>query len=74
LGGDFLVYPDDPLQFHAHYIVIVLQSSDVNIYVLDIISWGRMGLTVRKSPVIASVDKNGKVVFITIEWLGNGRK
>jgi len=57
-GGDFLVYPDDPLQYHAHYIVIVLQSPDVNINVLDIISWGRMGLTVRKSPVIASLDNN----------------
>merc|ERR1739848_44115 len=27
-GGDFLVYPGDPLRHHSHYIVVVMQRSE----------------------------------------------
>jgi tRNA-intron lyase len=53
-GGDFLLYEGDPMQYHAQYVVIVCPWKEL-LSPLDIVSYGRLGVTVKKTPVLASV-------------------
>jgi len=73
-GGDFLAYLGDPLQFHAHYVIIVKFPHE-EITPLDLISYGRLGVTVKKTPVLASIfgsDQIGNpiVSYYSIDWQG----
>jgi len=74
-GGDFLAYSGDPLQYHAHYVIIVKFSTD-ELTPLDVISYSRLGVTVKKTPVLASVfstntkDKPMMVSYFSIDWQG----
>jgi len=69
-GGNFLVYPGDPLLFHAHFIVIVVEPCEI-ISPLDIVSYGRLGVSVKKMSVLASVDPHdSKVYYFPIDWQG----
>uniref|UniRef100_A0A8C6VPR9 tRNA-splicing endonuclease subunit Sen34 n=1 Tax=Naja naja TaxID=35670 RepID=A0A8C6VPR9_NAJNA len=54
-GGDFLIYPGDPMRFHAHYIALCF-SKDAPISLCDIISAGRLGTNVKKTVLLCSVD------------------
>ncbi len=67
-GGTFLAYPADPLRFHAHFIVIV-KLADALLHPLDIVASGRLGVTVKKSTVIATVIGDA-VSYITVDWQG----
>ena len=75
-GGDFLVYPGDPLQYHAHYVIIVV-SFQFQLSYHDIISYGRLGVTVKKTPVIASVrfysdekPYENQINYFSVDWQG----
>uniref|UniRef100_A0A8C4PUT7 tRNA-splicing endonuclease subunit Sen34 n=1 Tax=Equus asinus asinus TaxID=83772 RepID=A0A8C4PUT7_EQUAS len=52
-GGDFLVYPGDPLRFHAHYIAQCWAPGDP-IPLQDLVSAGRLGTSVRKTLLLCS--------------------
>ncbi|XP_023300532.2 tRNA-splicing endonuclease subunit Sen34 [Lucilia cuprina] len=78
-GADFLVYPGDPLLYHASHIVILLKSSKIN--PLDLVTKVRLSVTVNKLCVFAyldeeSKDANGKpkIVYQTFVWEGNRDK
>ncbi|XP_028395958.1 tRNA-splicing endonuclease subunit Sen34-like [Dendronephthya gigantea] len=68
-GGDYLVYPGDPLRFHSHFIVKVLPWGE-RFTGLDLICVGRLGSTVKKTSVLASVDESGNVIYTSIQWSG----
>ena len=69
-GGDFIVYPNDPERFHAEFIVNI-KPWDQRFYPTNLISFGRLGVSVKKAPVLASVHPVTKdVEFITITWRG----
>jgi tRNA-splicing endonuclease subunit Sen34 len=69
-GGDFLAYPGDPFRYHAHYIIRVTDWND-QLSPLDLVAFGRLAMSVNKSPVIASVDPNSNhVTFNTLQWEG----
>jgi len=73
-GGDFLAYSGDPLQYHAHYVIIVKYCFE-ELTPLDVISYGRLGVTVKKTPVLASVFKSNSseksiVSYFSIDWQG----
>ncbi len=71
-GGDFLAYSGDPLQYHAHYVIIV-KFSEEELTPLDVISYGRLGVTVKKTPVLASVfykDAKPTVLYFSVDWQG----
>ncbi|KAG8434077.1 hypothetical protein GDO86_012449 [Hymenochirus boettgeri] len=68
-GGDFLVYPGDPMRFHAHYIVICYPYKK-EIPLSDIISAGRLGTNVKKTVLLCSADKEGAVTFTSLQWSG----
>ena len=68
-GGDYLVYPGDPLRFHSHFIVKVLPWGE-RFTGLDLVCVGRLGAAVKKTSVLASVDESGYVVYTSIQWSG----
>ncbi|XP_054849466.1 tRNA-splicing endonuclease subunit Sen34 [Eublepharis macularius] len=68
-GGDFLVYPGDPMRFHAHYIALCV-TRDAPLSLCDIISVGRLGTSVKKTVLLCSVDQDGTVVYTSLQWSG----
>eukprot|EP00052_Salpingoeca_macrocollata_P009449 m.74556 g.74556 ORF g.74556 m.74556 type:complete len:381 (-) comp17110_c0_seq1:75-1217(-) len=69
-GGHYLAYPGDPQRYHSHFIVIVMPY-DRNMTALDVVSYGRLGTVVKKAPLIATVDKQDKVEYLSLEWTGS---
>uniref|UniRef100_A0A2K5YXA3 tRNA-splicing endonuclease subunit Sen34 n=1 Tax=Mandrillus leucophaeus TaxID=9568 RepID=A0A2K5YXA3_MANLE len=57
-GGDFLVYPGDPLRFHAHYIAQCWAPEDP-IPLQDLVAAGRLGTSVRKTLLLCSPQPDG---------------
>ncbi|KAJ3038327.1 tRNA-splicing endonuclease subunit, partial [Rhizophlyctis rosea] len=47
-GGDYLLYPGDPLRYHSHFVASVV-APDRLFTPLDAVSFGRLGTTVKKS-------------------------
>uniref|UniRef100_A0A2K5S781 tRNA-splicing endonuclease subunit Sen34 n=1 Tax=Cebus imitator TaxID=2715852 RepID=A0A2K5S781_CEBIM len=66
-GGDFLVYPGDPLRFHAHYIAQCWAPEDP-IPLQDLVAAGRLGTSVRKTLLLCSPQPDGKVVYTSLQW------
>lgn len=67
-GGDFLVYLGDPVTFHASYIVKCVEDRDKSMNVTEIVGCGRLGNSVKKKFVFASVTSDKKVSYLTLSW------
>jgi tRNA-splicing endonuclease subunit Sen34 len=73
-GGDYNVYPGDPLRFHSHFIATGYEW-DQEIPVLDLIGGGRLGTAVKKGFMIGAEDPESesdgdKVRTFCVEWAG----
>lgn len=71
-GGDFLIYPGEPLYFHASHIVHVLNASDSKkIPVSSLVTKGRMSVVVNKFCLLAyeSIDTK-EIQYQTVQWQG----
>ncbi|KAM4651445.1 tRNA-splicing endonuclease subunit Sen34 [Discoglossus pictus] len=68
-GGHFLVYPGDPMRFHAHYIAICLPHKE-EIPLSDIITAGRLGTNVKKTVLLCSTNQEGTVTYTSLQWSG----
>eukprot|EP00079_Xenopus_tropicalis_P010299 XP_002935038.2 PREDICTED: tRNA-splicing endonuclease subunit Sen34 [Xenopus tropicalis] len=68
-GGDFLVYPGDPMRFHAHFIAICFPYKE-EIPLSDIVTAGRLGTNVKKTVLLCSADEGGEVTFTSLQWSG----
>ncbi|XP_067325970.1 tRNA-splicing endonuclease subunit Sen34 isoform X2 [Anolis sagrei] len=68
-GGNFLVYPGDPMRFHAHYIALCVPR-DTPLSLCDIISAGRLGTNVKKTVLLCSADEDGTVAYTSLQWTG----
>ncbi|KAK7160780.1 hypothetical protein R3I93_008447 [Phoxinus phoxinus] len=76
-GGDFLVYPGDPLRFHAHFIALCL-SMDEELPLSDILAIARLGSNVKKTVLLCSPQSRsetgkdesveGDVVYSSLQW------
>ncbi|XP_043120037.1 tRNA-splicing endonuclease subunit Sen34 [Puntigrus tetrazona] len=71
-GGDFLVYPGDPLRFHAHFIALCI-SMDEELPLCDILAIARLGSNVKKTVLLCSprsISEAGKadVVYSSLQW------
>ncbi|XP_076456632.1 tRNA-splicing endonuclease subunit Sen34-like [Babylonia areolata] len=66
-GGDFLAYPGDPSRFHSFYIVMCVEQ-DRQLPALDLVAMGRLGATVRKTVLIASLDSESSVQYTSLQW------
>lgn len=68
-GGDYLVYPGDPIQFHAKYIVVCCDNHDVYTEEKDLVAKSRLGTNVKKTVLLASYDNHeNKVKYKAIKW------
>ncbi|KAM3875070.1 tRNA-splicing endonuclease subunit Sen34 [Diretmus argenteus] len=73
-GGDYLVYPGDPLRFHAHFIAVCL-SMDESSSLLDILAVARLGSNVKKTVLLCSPGPGQEgggeeVVYTSLQWSG----
>jgi len=68
-GGDYLLYPGDPLRFHAHFVVVIVDYTEL-LPMNEIISIGRLAVTVKKSPLLASLNEHNIPIYYTIDWQG----
>ncbi|PWA26165.1 hypothetical protein CCH79_00019753 [Gambusia affinis] len=68
-GGDFLVYPGDPLRFHAHFIAVCL-ALDESVCLLDVLCVARLGSNVKKTVLLCSPAPDGPVRYTSLQWSG----
>ncbi|KAM9319019.1 tRNA-splicing endonuclease subunit Sen34 [Pholidichthys leucotaenia] len=68
-GGDFLVYPGDPLRFHAHFIAVCL-TLDEPVCLLDILAVARLGSNVKKTILLCSPGADGGIRYTSLQWSG----
>ncbi|XP_066994386.2 tRNA-splicing endonuclease subunit Sen34 [Anabrus simplex] len=69
-GGDFLAYPGDPVKFHAQFLVVCIQK-DSPITPAQLVAYGRLGTSVRKTVLLASLSTKGeKVIYQSLKWNG----
>jgi tRNA-splicing endonuclease subunit Sen34 len=76
-GADFLVYPGDPLCFHALYVATVCVAPDQPLGPRTITAVGRLATSVRKRALLCAVAPGGSaapdtVRYICLEWSGIG--
>ncbi|XP_059805392.1 tRNA-splicing endonuclease subunit Sen34 isoform X1 [Hypanus sabinus] len=68
-GGDFLVYPGDPLRFHAHFIALCVPYGR-QLPLQETVTAGRLGSNVKKTVLLCSVVEGGPVVYTSLRWSG----
>ncbi|XP_051255028.1 tRNA-splicing endonuclease subunit Sen34 [Dicentrarchus labrax] len=68
-GGDFLVYPGDPLRFHAHFIAVCWSLED-SVCLLDLLAIARLGSNVKKTVLLCSPAADGGVLYTSLQWSG----
>lgn len=56
-GGDFVVYPGDPLRYHSHFTATVKTSPSAPMSAMELIANGRLGTAVKKAHLIAACDR-----------------
>ncbi|KAH7340967.1 hypothetical protein B0J17DRAFT_653534 [Rhizoctonia solani] len=68
-GGNYLVYPGDPLRFHSHFVASVHPSSTSTIRPMDIVAFGRLGTATKKVHLLCGYDdESGSVSYHSLEW------
>ncbi|KAG8733393.1 tRNA-splicing endonuclease subunit [Ceratobasidium sp. 423] len=68
-GGNYLVYPGDPLRFHSHFVASVHPSRTSTIRPMDIVAFGRLGTATKKVHLLCGYDdESGAVSYHSLEW------
>ncbi|GAA6016519.1 hypothetical protein JCM8202_006068 [Rhodotorula sphaerocarpa] len=72
-GGDFLVYPGDPLRYHSHFTLTVLSTPTTTIMPLDLVAYGRLATAVKKAHLLGTWDDEKKAAeYTSLEWAAFG--
>jgi tRNA-splicing endonuclease subunit Sen34 len=72
-GGEYLVYPGDPLRYHSHFTATVIESPVASLRPMEIVAHGRLGTATKKAHLLCGWDDEKKEVsYISIEWSGFG--
>ncbi|KAE9400778.1 tRNA-intron endonuclease catalytic domain-like protein [Gymnopus androsaceus JB14] len=72
-GGEYLVYPGDPLRYHSHFCATVIESPTQVIHPMEIVAHGRLGTATKKTHLFCGWDDEKKIVsYLSIEWAGFG--
>jgi len=72
-GGDWLVYPGDPLRYHSHFAATVQVSPSAPLRPMEIVAHGRLGTATKKAHLLCGWDPaSGEVTYLSIEWAGFG--
>ncbi|KTW30833.1 tRNA-intron endonuclease [Pneumocystis carinii B80] len=71
-GAHYLAYPGDPLKYHSHFLVNVMQWEQ-EFSIINIVGGGRLGTNVKKAWVIGANNPNTNIAHVfTVEWTGFG--
>lgn len=68
-GGDFLVYPGDPLRFHSHYIAVCVEEHQL-LTPYFFIQKGRLGTSVKKTVLLCSINNDSTISYQSLNWNG----
>nr|CAG4651415.1 EOG090X0G6M [Simocephalus serrulatus] len=68
-GGDFLVYPGDPVKFHSHYIAVCVEQHQL-LTPRFLVQKGRLGTGVKKTVLLCSVNELGEISYQSLNWNG----
>ncbi|KII89009.1 hypothetical protein PLICRDRAFT_53504 [Plicaturopsis crispa FD-325 SS-3] len=72
-GGDYLVYPGDPLRYHSHFTATVLDAPTTALRPMEIVAHGRLGTATKKAHLLCGWDEKAQAVdYYSIEWAGFG--
>lgn len=82
-GGDFVVYPGDPLRYHSHFTATVQTTPDEPMAAQELVAAGRLGTAVKKAHLLCTVSldedvgdvdsaKFGVVEYFSLTWAGFG--
>jgi len=72
-GGDFLIYPGDPLRYHSHFTLTVIPSPSSPIMPLDLVAYGRLATAVKKAHLLGTWNEAAsKAEYISLEWAAFG--
>ncbi|KAH9063729.1 tRNA-intron endonuclease catalytic domain-like protein [Lactarius deliciosus] len=72
-GGDWLVYPGDPLRYHSHFVATVQTSPTAPLRPMEIVAHGRLGTATKKAHLLCGWDPASReVTYISVEWAGFG--
>ncbi|KAI0283260.1 tRNA intron endonuclease [Russula brevipes] len=72
-GGDWLVYPGDPLRYHSHFVATVQPSPSAPLRPMEIVAHGRLGTATKKAHLLCGWDPvSREVTYISVEWAGFG--
>jgi len=72
-GGEYLVYPGDPLRYHSHFVASVIESPTTPLRPMEIVAHGRLGTGTKKAHLICEWDEDKNVVtYYSVEWAGFG--
>ncbi|XP_058462015.1 uncharacterized protein LOC131437006 [Malaya genurostris] len=70
-GCDFLLYPGDPLYYHASHMVYILSDPTMKLDVKYLIRCCRLSVVVNKICIFAYENDNGEIKYQTMDWDGN---
>ncbi|KAJ2944350.1 hypothetical protein O0L34_g18352 [Tuta absoluta] len=66
-GSDYLVYPGDPVRFHATYMLRCI-SDQKSFQPKHLVAYGRLSVAVNKMAVLACCTSDGCVEYQTLQW------
>ncbi|KAJ2006003.1 tRNA-splicing endonuclease subunit [Coemansia thaxteri] len=67
-GGDYLLYPGEPMRYHSHYIVSLL-GHEQPLAPRELISLGRLATTVKKTRLLCSWDPSARAfAYVCLNW------
>ncbi|PVU97943.1 hypothetical protein BB561_000200 [Smittium simulii] len=67
-GGDYLVYPGDPMRYHSHFIATVTEY-DSQLTCHEIVALGRVGTNVKKNRLLCFYNPNSRSIdYTTLAW------
>jgi len=68
-GGEYLVYPGDPLRYHSHFVASVIESPAAPLRPMEIVAHGRLGTATKKAHLLCEWDEDNKAVtYYSVEW------
>ncbi|XP_068618592.1 tRNA-splicing endonuclease subunit Sen34 [Battus philenor] len=67
-GSDYLLYPGDPMRFHATYMVRCIYDTVCSIRPTNIVAFGRLSVAVNKLAILAFCNSYGNVEYQTLQW------
>lgn len=68
-GGNFLIYLGDPILYHALYIIRCIEDLNKPLHPSEIVSFGRLGTSVKKRAILAGLNSDNRISYITLNWI-----